>query len=122
MRVYIKRCDLIGRYGVMTTKHATVTFNKRSFVNVKLTLPSNRCYTSDYVVKMISFNLIIYSRISNYTSFIRKNSFHHVTHFSKFSFVSFGSFPGLLCVISGRSLRYSKRLTLADMGLNKDKK
>ena len=27
----------------------------------------------------------------------------------------------VLCVISGRSLRHSKRLTLADMGLNKEK-
>ena len=51
MRVYIKRSNLIGRYGVMTPKNATFTFNKRSFFDVKVTLPGNRCYTNDYVVK-----------------------------------------------------------------------
>ena len=50
MRVYIKRSDLIGCYGVMTPKNARFTFNKRSFFNVKLSLPGNRCYTNDYVV------------------------------------------------------------------------
>ena len=47
MKVYIKRSDLIGRYGVMTPKNTTFTFYKQSFFNLKLTLPGNRCYTND---------------------------------------------------------------------------
>ena len=32
-------------------KNSTFTFNKRSFFDVKVTLPGNRCLTNDYVVK-----------------------------------------------------------------------
>ena len=47
MRVYIKRNDLIGRYGVMTPENSTFTLNKRSLFNVKLTLLGNlwSCHT-----------------------------------------------------------------------------